>query len=87
MTIRSAYNIGFVGLTSISNLMSDVDAALASMLARGDIAELAARAGMTYLPPRQPAIRKHILLSDLKGPWRNAHWFCRYGSPPFGTRE
>ncbi|HKN27113.1 MAG TPA: transporter substrate-binding domain-containing protein [Roseiarcus sp.] len=62
------FNIGFVRLAGDSRLMSEVDAALASLLARGEIAGLAASAGMTYLPPRQPAVRKHFLLSDLKGP-------------------
>jgi hypothetical protein len=47
--------------------MAEVDAALAALLSSGEIAELAPKAGMTYLPPRAPEVQKHLLLSDLKG--------------------
>lgn len=60
------FNIGFVGLASDAALLADVDSALGALLANGEIAALAPKAGMTYLPPRGPDVHKHILLSDLK---------------------
>lgn len=38
------------------------------MLDSGEIAGFAPAAGMTYLAPRPPDIRKHILIIDLDGP-------------------
>jgi ABC-type amino acid transport substrate-binding protein len=61
------FNIGFVGLARDDRLMADVDAALALLLSSGEIAGLAPKAGMTYLPPRAPDVQKHLLLSDLTG--------------------
>ncbi|HYA71894.1 MAG TPA: transporter substrate-binding domain-containing protein [Roseiarcus sp.] len=62
------FNIGFVGLARDASLLAEVDAALAQMLASGEIAKLAAPAGMTYLSPRAPDVLKPILLTDLKSP-------------------
>ena len=62
------FNLGFAGLARDAALLAEVDAALATMLDSGEIAGLAAPAGMTYLAPRAPDIRKHNLISDLKGP-------------------
>jgi ABC-type amino acid transport substrate-binding protein len=59
------FNIGFVGLSSDDALIAEVDAAIAPMLASGEIAALAPEAGMTYLPPRAPDVQKHLLLGDL----------------------
>jgi ABC-type amino acid transport substrate-binding protein len=59
------FNIGFVGLARDERLMADVDVAVASLLSSGEIAGLAPKAGMTYLPPRAPDVQKHLLLSDL----------------------
>jgi ABC-type amino acid transport substrate-binding protein len=60
------FNLGFVGLASESALLAAVDAALADMLASGEIAALAPKAGMTYLPPRAPDVQKGVLLGHLK---------------------
>lgn len=65
-TFPLGFNFGFVGLATDAKLMSEIDSALAGMLASGEIAALASGAGMTYFPPRAPDVRKHILLSDLK---------------------
>jgi len=61
------FNIGFVGLDRDEHLMADVDAEVTSLLSSGEIAGLAPKAGMTYLPPRAPDVQKHLLLSDLAG--------------------
>ena len=62
------FNIGFVGLSRDGGLLADIDAALKSLLSDGEVAALAPKAGMTYLPPRAPDIQEHILLSVFKQP-------------------
>ncbi|MCP3476872.1 transporter substrate-binding domain-containing protein [Bradyrhizobium sp. CCGUVB1N3] len=49
-------NRGYVGLASDPALITAVDKALTELMAEGKIAELGKRAGLTYLPPREPAI-------------------------------
>ncbi|MBW7961318.1 ABC transporter substrate-binding protein [Bradyrhizobium sp. BR 10261] len=49
-------NRGYVGLGSDPNLIEAVDKALADLAAEGRIDELGKQAGLTYLPPREPAI-------------------------------
>ena len=49
-------NRGYVGLASDPALLAAVDKALAALAAEGKIAELGKQAGLTYLPPREPAI-------------------------------
>ena len=49
-------NRGYVGLASDPALLAAVDKALGALAAEGRIAELAKQAGLTYLPPREPAI-------------------------------
>jgi ABC-type amino acid transport substrate-binding protein len=49
-------NSGYVGLASGPDLLTAVDKALADLQASGKLAELAAAAGLTYLPPREPVI-------------------------------
>jgi ABC-type amino acid transport substrate-binding protein len=49
-------NRGYVGLTADPALLVAVDKALADLQAAGTIAGLARTAGLTYLPPREPAI-------------------------------
>ena len=62
------FNLGFAGLARDAVLLAEVDTTLAAMLASGEIARLATPAGTTYWPPRAPDIRRHFLVSDLKGP-------------------
>ena len=62
------FNIGFVGLASDISLLSDVDGALGALLATDELPQMASKAGMTYLPPSAPDVRKHILLGDLARP-------------------
>ncbi len=49
-------NRGYVGLASDPALIAAVDKALADLMANGTIAALAKAAGLTYLPPREPAV-------------------------------
>jgi ABC-type amino acid transport substrate-binding protein len=49
-------NRGYVGLASDSALIDAVNKALSGLAAEGRIAELGRQAGLTYLPPREPAI-------------------------------
>ena len=49
-------NRGYVGLASDGALIDAVNKTLTSLAAEGKIAEFGKQAGLTYLPPREPAI-------------------------------
>ncbi|MCA1361143.1 transporter substrate-binding domain-containing protein [Bradyrhizobium sp. IC3069] len=49
-------NRGYVGLASDGALIAAVNKALTELTASGKIAEFGKQAGLTYLPPREPAI-------------------------------
>lgn len=49
-------NRGYVGLASNPALIEAVNTALGQLAAEGKIAEFGKQAGLTYLPPREPAI-------------------------------
>ncbi|MGJ4946331.1 substrate-binding periplasmic protein [Bradyrhizobium sp. HKCCYLS1011] len=49
-------NRGYVGLAGNPELLAAVDGALTELQASGTLAELGRAAGLTYLPPREPAI-------------------------------
>ncbi|MGX1324535.1 ABC-type amino acid transport substrate-binding protein [Bradyrhizobium sp. USDA 377] len=49
-------NRGYVGLASDPALIDAVNKALAELATEGKIAEFGKQAGLTYLPPREPAI-------------------------------
>jgi ABC-type amino acid transport substrate-binding protein len=49
-------NRGFVTLASETVLLAAVNRALADLQAEGKVADFAKEAGLTYLPPREPAI-------------------------------
>jgi ABC-type amino acid transport substrate-binding protein len=49
-------NRGYVGLANEPALLAAVDKALADLMAEGKLAEFGKQAGLTYLPPREPAI-------------------------------
>jgi len=61
------FNMGFVGLSTNNALIARVDAVLADLQSRGSLAEIAKESGLTYLPPRSPAISPGITLSALTG--------------------
>lgn len=64
---RIGFNMGFVGLDTEAGLIAEVNRAIEELLAQNAIEPLAAAAGMTYLPPRQPEILEHLTLRDLHG--------------------
>ena len=53
-------NRGFVALASEPTLLAAVNKALAELQAEGKIADFGTQAGLTYLPPREPAILGNI---------------------------
>ena len=59
-------NRGYVGLASDPDLLAAVNKALSDLLAAGTIAELGRAAGLTYLPPREPAILGDVWLKILQ---------------------
>jgi ABC-type amino acid transport substrate-binding protein len=59
-------NRGYVGLASDPALIETVNKALSDLQAAGTIAELAKTAGLTYLPPVEPAILGDQLLRVLQ---------------------
>jgi ABC-type amino acid transport substrate-binding protein len=59
-------NRGYIGLASDPELLTAVNKALAGLQADGTIAGLGRAAGLTYLPPREPAILGDVWLQILK---------------------
>jgi ABC-type amino acid transport substrate-binding protein len=59
-------NRGYVGLASDPSLLAAVNKALSDLHAVGTIAELGRAAGLTYLPPREPAILGDVWLKVLQ---------------------
>ena len=59
-------NRGYVGLASDPDLLVAVNKALSDLQAAGTIAELGQAAGLTYLPPREPAILGEVWLKVLQ---------------------
>jgi ABC-type amino acid transport substrate-binding protein len=60
-------NRGYVGLTSDPALLVAVNKALADLQAAGTAAGLARTSGLTYLPPREPAILGDAMQKVLQG--------------------
>jgi len=58
-------NRGYVGLAADPALLVAVNKALTDLRAAGTIAGLAQAAGLTYLPPREPAILGDVWLKIL----------------------
>jgi ABC-type amino acid transport substrate-binding protein len=58
-------NRGYVGLDSDPALLTAVNKALSELQAAGTVAGLAQTAGLTYLPPREPAILGDVWLKIL----------------------
>jgi ABC-type amino acid transport substrate-binding protein len=56
-------NRGYVGLASDPDLLIAVNKALSDLQAAGTIADLGRAAGLTYLPPREPAILGDVWLT------------------------
>lgn len=62
---RIGFNMGFAALSSDAALLEQVNDALGEMLAKDELPALARAAGMTYVPPRQPAVIESLSLADL----------------------
>jgi ABC-type amino acid transport substrate-binding protein len=60
-------NRGYVGLASDPDLLAAVNKALTGLQADGTIADLGRTAGLTYLPPREPAILGDVWPQILQG--------------------
>ncbi len=58
-------NRGYVGLADDPALLAAVDKALSDLQAAGTITELGQAAGLTYLPPREPAILGDAMMKVL----------------------
>ncbi|WP_183242354.1 transporter substrate-binding domain-containing protein [Bradyrhizobium sp. cir1] len=59
-------NRGYVGLASEPALIEAVNKALAELAAEGKIAEFGKQAGLTYLPPREPAILGDVWMTIIQ---------------------
>ncbi len=62
---RVGFNMGLVGLASNAALIEAVDRAIADLEQKGELPALAAAAGLTYVPPREPKVADSISMSDL----------------------
>src|SRR5262249_51882065 len=62
----AGFNLAFVGLSSDQELMRTINATLDTLMNDGTVEGLAKKAGVTYLPPRAPAIRPTPTLDDLR---------------------
>jgi ABC-type amino acid transport substrate-binding protein len=60
-----AFNLGYVALSSHLALIEEVDAALDQLQASGEIAAIAAAAGVTYVTPSEPAISPEVTFAQL----------------------
>jgi ABC-type amino acid transport substrate-binding protein len=60
------FNMGFVALSTERRLVAEVDAALADLAAKGELAKMAQAVGLTYLPPREPPVGRNLTMLDLQ---------------------
>jgi len=61
----TGFNLGFVGLARDADLMQGVNGVIGELTQTGALEELARKAGLTYLPPREPAVRRGPTLTEL----------------------
>ena len=61
---KIGFNMGYVGLGTDRPLIEAVDAAIADLIAKGELAAMAKSAGMTYVPPTQPDVLEAISIVD-----------------------
>lgn len=61
------FNMGFVGLASNPRLIEQANAVIAELRSDNAIAALAGAAGLTYVPPRTPAVLPTVGLTALAG--------------------
>jgi len=61
---KIGFNMGYVGLGADRPLIEAVDAAIADIIAKGELAAMAKSAGMTYVPPTEPDVLESISIVD-----------------------
>jgi ABC-type amino acid transport substrate-binding protein len=59
-------NRGFVGLASDPALLVEVNKVLSDLQEKGAVAEFARSAGLTFLPPREPAILGDAMMKAIQ---------------------
>ena len=60
------FNMGFVGLSTRQALIDQVNQAIDGLVKENELPALARAVGLTYLPPREPAVREKLSLDDLR---------------------
>ena len=61
---KIGFNMGYVGLGTEQPLIDAVNAAIADMIAKGELKSMAKGAGMTYVPPTEPDVLEAISIVD-----------------------
>ena len=61
---KIGFNMGYVGLATDQKLIAAVDAAIADIIAKGELPAMAKSAGMTYVPPTEPDVLEGISIVD-----------------------
>ena len=61
---KIGFNMGYVGLGTDRPLIEAVNAAIADLIAKGELAGMAKSAGMTYVPPTEPDVLEGISIVD-----------------------
>ena len=61
---KIGFNMGYVGLGTDRPLIEAVDAAIADIIAKGELPAMAKSAGMTYVPPTEPDVLESISIVD-----------------------
>jgi ABC-type amino acid transport substrate-binding protein len=61
---KIGFNMGYVGLGTDQPLIAAVDAAIADLIAKGELPAMAKSAGMTYVPPTEPDVLEGISIVD-----------------------
>src|SRR6202167_4941716 len=61
---KIGFNMGYVGLATDRPLIEAVNAAIADIVAKGELPAMAKSAGMTYVPPTEPDVLEGISIVD-----------------------
>jgi len=63
---KIGFNMGFAALSTDQALLEQVDRAIDELAKAGKIADFAKEAGLTYLPPHEPAVMHNISMHDIR---------------------
>ena len=61
---KIGFNMGYVSLGTDQPLIASVNAAIADLIAKGELPAMAKSAGMTYVPPTEPDVLEGISIVD-----------------------